>query len=83
MLTVLGVSQQQEHALKRAEYFDVIAENMEGYGLALAGRRFGIKVAEMRGISNIAGDHDKSHWDFKGAQKKAQTALLEYLLSVS
>jgi futalosine hydrolase len=79
ILTVVGVSRQHLDAHKRAECFDVMAENMEGYGLALAGLCFGIKVAEIRGISNMAGDHDKSRWDFKGAREKTQTAVLEYL----
>ncbi|MFC1883437.1 futalosine hydrolase [Thermodesulfobacteriota bacterium] len=79
VLTVVGVSAQPGQAKKRGEYFNVVAENMEGYGLALTGQRFGIKTAEIRGISNIAGDNDKSCWDFKGAKEKAQMALLEYL----
>ena len=79
ILTVVGISRQYHDAHKRAECFHVMAENMEGYGLALAGRCFRIKAAEIRGISNMAGDHDKSRWDFKGARERAQTAVLEYL----
>ena len=79
VLTVVGVSSQTSQARKRAEFFKAVAENMEGYGLALAGKHFGIKTSEIRGISNIAGDNDKSRWDFKGAREKAQMALLEYL----
>lgn len=79
LLTVVGVSPRIEQAGERAEYFNVLAENMEGYGLALTGQRFGIKTAEIRGISNMAGDSDESRWDFKKAQEMTQKAVFEYL----
>jgi futalosine hydrolase len=79
MLTVVGVSPGNDEAHRRAQYFQTLAENMEGYGLALAGLRFGINAAEIRGISNMAGDNNKANWDFKGAREKAQMVLLEYL----
>jgi len=78
-LTVVGVSAKPEHALARAKYFEVLSENMEGYGLALAGRNFGAKTAEIRGISNRAGDRNKANWDFKKAHENSQMALLDYL----
>jgi futalosine hydrolase len=52
---------------------------MEGYALALAGRRFGIPAAEIRGISNAAGDRDRSRWDFRLAMDRAQLAVIEFL----
>jgi futalosine hydrolase len=83
LLTVVGVSARFEQAAGRADRFQVLAENMEGYSLALAGRHFEIKAAEIRGISNLAGDRDKSRWDFKTALTRSQAAALEFLRRVS
>jgi futalosine hydrolase len=79
LLTVVGVSAEPEQAEARARGFQALAENMEGYALALAGRCFGFRTAEIRGISNRAGDRDKSRWDLNAAQERAQLAVLEYL----
>jgi futalosine hydrolase len=79
LLTVVGVSARPEQAAARAEWFQALAENMEGYSLALAGRHFELKTAEIRGISNVAGDRDKSRWDFKTALRRSQMAVLEFL----
>lgn len=80
-LTVVGSSADAAQARERAVRFHALAENMEGYALALAGHRFGFKTAEIRGISNGAGDRDKSHWDFKKAMIPPQKVMLEYLRS--
>ena len=79
LLTVVGVSAQPEQAEARARRFQALAENMEGYALALAGRCFGFRTAEIRGISNRAGDRHKSRWDLNTAQERAQLAVLKYL----
>jgi futalosine hydrolase len=79
MLTVVGVSADGNQARERARQFQAVAENMEGYALALAGHRFGCRTAEIRGISNGAGDRDKSRWDFEKAIVPPQKVLLEYL----
>jgi futalosine hydrolase len=79
LLTVVGVSADPEQAEARARRFRALAENMEGYALALAGRCFGFRTAEIRGISNRAGDRDKSRWDLTTAQERAQLAVLKYL----
>lgn len=81
-LTVAGVSADEETASRRARIFAAVSENMEGYALALAGRRFGIPVAEIRGISNKAGDRDKRRWDLDRAVRGAQVAVLDYLRSL-
>jgi len=79
LLTVVGVSAQPEQAEARARRFQALAENMEGYALALAGKCFGFRTGEIRGISNRAGERDKSRWDLNTAQERAQLAVLEYL----
>jgi futalosine hydrolase len=81
-LTVAGVSSTAEQARERAIRFNAIAENMEGYALALAGRMFRVPVAEVRGMSNMAGDRDKSRWKLHLAALNAQHAILDYLRSI-
>jgi futalosine hydrolase len=78
-LTVLGVSADQAQAEARGRRFSALVENMEGFSLALAGQRFGIPVAEVRGVSNFAGNRDKTGWDLRLANERAQQAVLAYL----
>ena len=78
-LTVVGNSANDDHARDRAMQFHALAENMEGYAAAFAGNSFGFRAAEIRGISNRAGDRDKSRWDFKKAMVPPQKAILEYI----
>jgi futalosine hydrolase len=78
-LTVMGVSADREQAEARARRFSVLLENMEGFSLALAGQRFGVQAAEVRGVSNPAGTRDKSRWDLPLANERAQQAVLDYL----
>ncbi len=79
LLTVAGVTSEASLAQRRRGRFDALAENMEGYALALASRRLGIRAAEIRGISNMAGVRDLSRWNLDLAQRRCQEALLEYL----
>ena len=78
-LTVLGVSGDGGQARERAVHFQALAENMEGYALAMAGERFECRTAEIRGISNRAGDRDKCRWDFEKGVVPPQRVVLEYL----
>jgi futalosine hydrolase len=61
-LTVSMVSGDAAAAQKRFVRYQALAENMEGSAVAQVGLRFAIPVLECRGISNLAGDRDKSHW---------------------
>jgi futalosine hydrolase len=61
-LTVSLVSGDALTARKRFERHQALAENMEGSAVVQTCLRFGIPVLEIRGISNLAGDRDKSHW---------------------
>jgi|GEM_PF-844308 len=79
LLTVLGSSPSGEIALRRASTFNALAENMEGYCLALAGKSLGVEVGELRGVSNEAGDRNLERWNLERAQLLAQKAILEYL----
>ncbi len=81
-LSVVGVSDSEDQATARASRFRTIAENMEGYALALASQRFGLRVGEVRGISNIAGARDKSVWNLDLANMRVQETVLNYLRRV-
>jgi futalosine hydrolase len=78
VLTVVGVSAGEDQAEARAKRFKAVAENMEGYAVALAGCNLGIKTAEVRGISNRAGDRNKANWNLQMANGRAQSAIVEY-----
>jgi len=78
-LSVVGVSADDHQALQRADRFHPLVENMEGFAAALVGQKIGIPVGEVRGISNIAGNRDKSRWNLPLADERAQEAVLGYL----
>lgn len=82
-LTVAGVSGDINTARWRATAFRAVSENMEGYALALAGLCFRIPVAEIRGISNEAGEREKGRWDLAAATEGAQLAVMNYLESLT
>ena len=49
-------------SIRRGRFPEAACEDMEGYSVALAACRAGIDLTILRGISNVAGDRDKSHW---------------------
>lgn len=52
-----------------------VAEDMEGYAVAAACHRLNRPLTIIRGISNRAGERDKSHWQFEAAFAAAARAL--------
>ncbi|HET6876959.1 MAG TPA: futalosine hydrolase [Jatrophihabitans sp.] len=54
-------SAQRADALSR-RFPDVVAEGMEGAGVAAAAERFGVAVAEIRAVSNAVGPRDREAW---------------------
>lgn len=56
-----------------------VAEDMEGFGVALAGRMAGVPVRVVRGISNEAGDRDVARWRIDDAMAAAATIAREVL----
>jgi futalosine hydrolase len=78
-LTVVGSSADSEQGHCRALRFRALAENMEGYALALAGEALCVQVAEIRGIANQAGERDKSLWNLDLANERAQRGVLQYM----
>jgi futalosine hydrolase len=56
-----------EAAAWRARNPDVLAEEMEGFAVALACRRADVPLGILRGVSNVAGDRDHGGWQFEAA----------------
>ena len=56
-------------------------ESMEGAAIAHVATLFGIPAGEIRGISNRAGNRDRSTWRVKEAAVAAQEALLAWVAS--
>lgn len=54
-------------AERQTLYPAACAEDMEGFGVALACRLAGVPLDIVRGISNTAGDRDTNHWQIAPA----------------
>ena len=55
------------------------AEDMEGFAVALACRLAGTPLDIVRGISNLAGDRDKAHWQLTAALEAAADIAVRLL----
>jgi futalosine hydrolase len=53
-------------------------ENMEGAAIAHVAALAGIPVGEIRGISNMVGNRDRSAWRVREAAEAAQEQLIEF-----
>ena len=54
-------------------------ESMEGAALVHAARSMGVRIGEVRGISNAVGDRDRSRWRIAEAAAAARAALLAFV----
>jgi futalosine hydrolase len=64
-------------------YPEAEAEDMEGFGVALACRLRGVPVGIVRGISNDAGDRDRSRWRIAAALAAAADLAIQVLAEES
>jgi futalosine hydrolase len=62
LLTVCAASATREQAQRRQQQHTTAAEDMEGFAVAMACQLQNVPLEIIRGISNIAGDRDKSNW---------------------
>lgn len=58
-------------------------ENMEGAAIAHVAHLHQIPVGEVRGISNVVGDRDKSSWRIREAAEAAQLAIADWLSTLN
>lgn len=74
LLTVCAASADSTDVADRLRKFpEAAAEDMEAYSVAMACRMANVPLTVIRGISNIAGDRNKAHWDIDAALKAVST----------
>jgi futalosine hydrolase len=80
LLTVCAASANAtDVATRLARYPDADAEDMEGFGVAVACYFGGLPLEIIRGISNRAGDRNKNNWDIEGALHAAGELAMQAL----
>jgi futalosine hydrolase len=74
LLTVCAASANSTDVADRLKKFpQAAAEDMETYSVATACRMANVPLTVIRGISNLAGDRNKAHWDVDTALKAVST----------
>ncbi len=73
-VTVSCVSGDRQRGRLLAQRFGAMCENMEGAAVARAGRRFAVPVVELRAVSNLVEDRDRSRWRLEDAARLAGRA---------
>ncbi len=72
LLTCCAASATPDKAEDRRKRFpESVAEDMEGFAVALACTLAGVRLTIVRGISNLAGQRDKSMWQIDDALQAA------------
>ena len=80
LLTCCTGSTSPEEARQRLEqYPDAVAEDMEGFAVALACRLAGVPLTIARGISNEVGDRDFERWQIPEALNAAWLIVSDLL----
>ncbi len=81
LLTTCAASASPDQArLRRARHPQALAEDMEGYAVALACALANVPVSIVRGASNVVGDRDPSRWRIPAALAAARERAIELLL---
>lgn len=78
-VTSSTVTGRQEEAWLIAERWGALAESMEGAAAAQVCALHRVPFLEVRGISNMAGDHDRSGWQIQQAAETAGRAAVALL----
>lgn len=68
-----------ERAIAIAARTGAAVESMEGAAIVHVARLMGVRVGEVRGISNVAGNRDRSRWRVSDAAAAARTALVDWI----
>lgn len=83
LLTVCAAAGKPDDIVQRTSVFpNAVAEDMEGFGVAVACQMAGVSLSIVRGISNIAGDRNTKNWEFDAATS-ALTPFIEQWLGNS
>lgn len=76
LLTVCSATANPSEARWRSERFpNALAEDMEGYAVALACKTMGLPLSIVRGFSNVVGERDKANWEIRDALQSVSVAL--------
>lgn len=76
MLTVATVTGTAARADQlRAAHPDAVAEGMEGFAVAAAAGRIGVRFAELRAVSNPVGPRDRNNWQLGPALARLSAAF--------
>ncbi len=67
-------------AICRQQFPSAVAEDMEGFSVALACRLAAVPLVIVRGISNRVGDRDRSAWKMSEALESAAALARSFLL---
>lgn len=78
-VTVSTVTGTDKRARELEKRFNAICENMEGAAVAHVCAMYGIPMLEVKGISNIVEDRDRSKWDIKTAAENCQKTVFVLL----
>lgn len=81
LVSVAAASATRAEAQWRKSRFPLgIAEDMEGFGVAVACRFANVPLAIVRGISNVAGDRNHARWKIAASLEEAMRMIvLEFL----
>jgi len=78
LLTTCAASDGPALAARRRERFpDAHAEDMEGFGVALACALRGVPCSVIRGISNVVGDREPARWKIPAALAAARRLVVD------
>jgi len=75
-----GTNKRAEELEKR---FGVICENMEGAAVAQICALYNVPLIEIRGISNLVEERNRSSWDCAGAAEHCQEVVMNLLKELS
>lgn len=82
LLTVCSASANSREAEWRMERFpDAVAEDMEGYAVALACQTMRIELSVIRGLSNFVGERDKAKWKIRESLQAVAVSLKQTMES--
>ena len=82
-LTVCAASGDAAQALRRKTLHPhATIEEMEGFGVALSAKLFGVDFAMVRGVSNVAGDRHVATWSIDEALASLRREIVEFFASV-
>jgi futalosine hydrolase len=80
LLTTCAASDGARHAgERRARFPEAVAEDMEGFAVALACALADVPLHVVRGVSNRVGDRDPAHWRIPAALAAARERALALL----